>query len=416
MVAFVRARLMRGPQTPPGPDIFAEEFGDVQVALVTPVAGRLTHRSDSVSGGYFNLVQTQSWEAGEVVGWLDTEGPAQGVILGQFMMTGRRASPLARDGAGLLSGYFDRARAWRIDRAGPVGNLLSMGVCELAGVIQGEQINFLELLGAVQGPAHVTFVPDIPLSPSARVLTEQIRRTDRERLEIRQDVLSNLLNGSVAPSGPDWMFAGGLVKALEGSPINDRCDVIGPRGPQQLGPYDAILLSLRGEWSFSFRHRRLGYAFQCNSYLIYEAGPATKAWVSENFEQVRRTPDDVFQDYVELIDLVRAEAPATQFLICNRMSTSGYEDILSYAAFDAPLGDTVANVHDRELNLMLYDLARAKGIAIIDVDAIGADLGGRRFMPDRIHQDGAIQAAVRAEILRTLQARGVPGFGPPTIS
>ena len=414
VVAFVRVHLRRLPETPRGPDIFREELGDLEVALVAPAPGRLTRRPEP--GGYFNIVPIKPWNADDEVGWLETEGPARDVGLEHLMMSGRRASPLGKDGAGLLSGNFDRLRAWRIQGEGRVGNVLSMGVCEQAGVIQGEKLNFLELLTAIQGPAHVAFFPDIPLVPTARMLIEQIRRTDQDRADMRADLQASLSGGPVASSPSDWLFAGGLVQAFESSPITDSHDVLGHDGPQSLGRPDAIILSLHSEGPLMRRHRRLGYAFQCHNYLTYRSGPATRAWVSDSFERLPVRVEDTFRNYLELIDLIRESAPDTQFLICNRMSTSGYEDIQSYAAFDAPLGDTLTAVHDRELNLMLYDLARARDVAIIDTDAIGAELGGRRFMPDRLHQDHVIQAAVREEILRTLRARGVPGFAPAAVS
>ena len=89
-------------------------------------------------------------------------------------------------------------------------------------------------------------------------------------------------------------------------------------------------------------------------------------------------------------------------MILNRMSTSGYEDISSYMGFDAPLSDTLSNVAAKELNLMLQDIADTRDLSIIDVDSIAAELGGARHLPDGIHQSGAMQVALRQEILHNL--------------
>jgi hypothetical protein len=93
------------------------------------------------------------------------------------------------------------------------------------------------------------------------------------------------------------------------------------------------------------------------------------------------------------------------------MSTSGQDDVHGYAAFDEPLGETLTSVHAQDMNLMLCDLAHAHDIAVVDADAIAAELGGAGNLRDGVHQSGAMQAETRAEILRILRTRGVPGFG-----
>jgi hypothetical protein len=61
---------------------------------------------------------------------------------------------------------------------------------------------------------------------------------------------------------------------------------------------------------------------------------------------------------------------------------------------------------------MLHGIAKEADIAIVDADAIGADLGVGTCVPDGVHQNGAMQAELREEILAILHARGVPGFAP----
>ena len=59
---------------------------------------------------------------------------------------------------------------------------------------------------------------------------------------------------------------------------------------------------------------------------------------------------------------------------------------------------------------MLHDIAREADIAIVDADAIGAELGGARAIPDAVHQNGDMQNELRKEILAILDARGARGF------
>src|SRR5581483_2432293 len=105
-----------------------------------------------------------------------------------LMVAGRRTTELAENRSGLLGGWYDRSRAWRVEGDGPVGTLLSLGICELLGVIRGERLAFLELFDAIEGPAQVVFIHDESLAPSARVVAEQIRRTPAECTAIAQDL------------------------------------------------------------------------------------------------------------------------------------------------------------------------------------------------------------------------------------
>jgi hypothetical protein len=394
---------------------FAEEMRDLQMALVTPVAGRLRRAADSSRGGFLDLLDHfMLWSADFEIGHIEPEpGQAIGAGDGQLrllMMGGRRASDLAEVRSGLLTGWHDRSRGCRVDGDGPIGTLLSLGVCEMAGVFKGERNAFLELLDAVKGPAQVVFVPDNPMVHNALVVAEQIRRTPADREAIARDLAETLAAGSMTPTPADWMFAGATLNALNRSPASERYTILTRSGLRAAGPPDAIVFSLNAEAENVLRHRRLGYALQFHGFRLADAGLAFVAWLRANFISVRRSPDEIRADFRALIDLVRADAPATQFLICNVMSTSGADDIQNYAPFDAPLDQTISTVHAKAMNLMLHDLARERDIAIIDADAIAAELGGQRSLPDGVHQNGEMQAELRAEILRILRARGVPGF------
>jgi hypothetical protein len=396
---------------------FADEPRDLQMALATRVAGRLSHAPDSSRGGFVDLLEFfHRWDADYVIGQIEPE-PGRTIApdageLRVLMMSGRRVSPLAEGRSGLLTGWHDRARAARIEGPGPVGTLVSMGICELLGVIRGERFAFLELMDAIKGPAQVVYTSDTPLVHSARIVAEQIRRIPAEREAIARDLAAGLAGGPIMPTPADWVFAGAMLNALGRSPVTETYQVIARDGLRNAGPADAIVLSAHSESSTIFRHRRLGYSLYSHDFRLGDAGPAYVGWLRAQFEPVRRTLDDIRADYDILIDLIRERAPATQILICNIMSSSGADDVQSYAAFDAPLGETLSSVHAKDINLMLCDLARERDIAVVDADAIAAELGGQRNVPDGVHQNGAMQAETRAEILRILRARGVPGFEP----
>ena len=122
-------------------------------------------------------------------------------------------------------------------------------------------------------------------------------------------------------------------------------------------------------------------------------------------------PGEERVDLAELIALVRERAPGRQILMFNSVAATDKEDILSYDAYDPPLSLALRNVRAREINAMLHDLAVETGIAIVDADAIAAELGVNRSIPDGTHQSGEMQQVLREEILSILRARRVPGFG-----
>jgi hypothetical protein len=159
------------------------------------------------------------------------------------------------------------------------------------------------------------------------------------------------------------------------------------------------------------RHKRLGYWLNCHEWRIAEAGPLVRRWLRTAFEPVKRTPDMIRRDLRDLIKSVRDKV-ATEFLIMNVMSTSGYEDVFTYSPFERPMGDVMITHHNKEMNLMLHDLSRECDVSIVDADAIAADLGAEAHLPDGVHQSGALESEIRREIMHQLTARGVPGFAP----
>jgi hypothetical protein len=206
---------------------------------------------------------------------------------------------------------------------------------------------------------------------------------------------------------------------MQASPLTDRHWVLRADRLEISAAPHAVLVSLQAEPRVLWRHRRLGYHLCMFPHRVSDAGPAIRNWLREAFEPAPRTVDDIRADYVALVDLIRdAERgrPDAGLLILNAMSSDGYEDIQSYAGLDAPPGQLLGKVAVKQANLMLHDLARERDISIVDVDHIAAGLGGQRHLPDGVHQSGLMQAETRAEILRILRYRRVPGFEPSGFS
>jgi hypothetical protein len=391
---------------------FADER--LQVAFASRVAGRVYPAPGLAPGGYLNVLGVHPWDPETMLVELDRSDvppeasdpiPGSAMDLRLLLIAGRRMTELADVHGGLLPGWHSRKRAWWCDAPGDLATLLSLGICDVTGVILGEQAAFFEMFEAMEDPAQIVFMPDHPAVPCAPFLLDQFRRTDAERRDIAADLWRGLHEAKMTPTADDWLFAGTLLAALELSPIRDDHPLLTPDGLTNSGPARAMLLSLSAEPQSLLRHQRLGYSLHMLAHLRGATGPATRNWLATAFEPVRRTIADIYRDYTNLIDAV-AQGTGGRFLILNRMSTSGQEDIANYAPFDAPMSDTLSNIASKELNIMLDDLAAERDVTIIDVDAIAAEFGGAEHLPDGIHQSAALQAAIRAEIAHCL---GSPG-------
>jgi hypothetical protein len=112
----------------------------------------------------------------------------------------------------------------------------------------------------------------------------------------------------------------------------------------------------------------------------------------------------VRKDYYELVDAVRVRRPM-RFVVINSFSSSIGDHIFNYAGFDRPMSNLVASVRAKELNLMLYDLARERDVAIVDSDVLVAMLGAQHHLPDGVHQSGFVQGQLRERIAQIVNER-----------
>ncbi len=395
---------------------FANEL-ELQVVLASPLAGRLTCNDGAHRGGYLSIRNVEAWDPSVVVATIEgaLDNPEGGLALRRMVVAGRRMTNLADVHSGLLAGWHSRSRGFWIDDDAPSGapapTLLSLGICDATGVILGEQCAFLEMFEAAPqfglSGAQIVFVPDHPISPCAPILLDQLTRTDALRKLIADDIRAELLNGAVPAEGPDAIFAGVLMQNMQHSPLVDRTPVFTARGLKDAAPPDYVLVSLNAEPQTLLRHKKIGYFLHIMRHHQAAAGPALKHWLATAFETVRRTTQDIQADYERLIDAL-AEKTGARLIVLNRMSTSGHEDISNYMGFDAPLSDTLANVASKALNLMLHDIAETRDLDIIDVDALAAALGGAQHLPDGIHQSGAMQRALRQQILQLISPTDLP--------
>ena len=415
VIAFCNIGLEPAGRRHSAGDPFAAEMRDFQVAFAPRAAGRVRRAPEVSRGGFLDqLYEAHLWTPERIIGHLecdasDPEHDQTLPVLDLLFLAGRRTTQLAEVRSGLLTGWHDRARAWWNSGGQHLGTVLSLGICEQRGIIRGEHFAFLEFFDAVAGPAHIVYAPDDAIVPCARIALDGFLRSAEDYQQVAADFVRSFAAGPELPTAEDLMFGATVLAALERSPLTETYDILSRLGLSRTGFPDAIILSLNAETPIIWRHKRLGYWLKCHDFRITEAGAAVRAWLRANFEPVRRTIDDVKRDYADLIARIR-ERSRTEFLVLNVMSTSWSETIGSYAMFERPLSEKLTSVRAKELNVMLHDLAREHGVAIVDVDAIAAELGASH-MPDGIHASGLMEAEIRAEMIRVLNTLAIPGFG-----
>lgn len=391
---------------------FHGDRSDFQLALVARVDGRLHHHQGSASGGWLDRLGSFAWDPHDIVAGIEPAlpvGPGEALVAHLFM-AGRRACELAEDRSGLFTGWHDRSRAWRERDCDRWGTILGLGICELSPVVRGEDGTFRELLNHARGSAQVVDVPDSPLVHSARVIIERLRRSPEDSAALAKALSRAIADNLEGIHPPDWSFIAITLAALQRSPVTERYDLLTSKGVTTVGPADAVILSVNAEAPARLVHRQLGFSFDCHPFRFGRISRALRGWFEKNFAWVPRSIDDSRRDYLEMTQLLRRVHPQRQILVLNAMTTLRGEDILSYEGFDAPLGNALRGVRAREINGMLEDIAQEADLAIVDVDAIGAELGGAKSIPDGTHQNGAMQAELRSEIVSILRSRGVPGF------
>jgi len=406
--------------------LFADEPRDLQVVLATPAAGRF-HRNPELpdDGGWTELLpnRTSAWRPGSVVGWLESDelGAEEPQELLALFLAGRRVLEMAEVRDVILSGWHSRLRAWWSPPGDPgaLSTLTSLGICELRGVMLGERRGFFDWFESSPGPVQIIHFPDHITVPAAPLTISRLELSPSQRAAIMADFatwwqrffVSAVEQPETAPwpssSLVDFNAAAHLLSSATRGGQLGRAAVLSDGVVKKYAGRHALLLSLHSESAIVARHHRLGYILAFHSHRIPDVGSAFKTWLRSEFRPVVRSVAQVKQDLTALVSLARARG-VTDILVLNEMASSSDPTVDCLAPFDQPTFDGL--VRKRELNLMLYELARETDLSIVDVDDLGTQLGGSHFLTDMIHQDRAMEAAVRDEILRILRGRGVPGF------
>lgn len=371
-----------------------------QVVVAAPVAGRLRIPENQTSDGLLGIWPVRAWDAEEKLAAID-EGPdGASLDLRLMVVAGRRAAWPVDSDAVLLPGGNWSARAWWGEAAGR-RSLLCLGLCDVSGIVRGHHSAFTELFESAPFPAHIVHASEHPVIPCSVVVLEQFRRTADQRQQITADIIAALGTGTA--NADDLSFASLLLRQLCASPVTESHNCLGAGGSVEVGPPRRILLSLSSEPQSLLRHRKLGYHVYILSGDARAAGPAMRRWLKTSFEPVRRAAADIGRDLAAFAAEVGARTGARVMMI-NRLSTSGREDIYSYAGFAAPLGASLAYAAAKEMNVMLDDLVASGTVDLIDIDAMAAEFGAEAHLPDGIHHSSLMQTALRRALIQQLAA------------
>lgn len=416
-------------RAPPGVDLpLPEEQHDLQVVLGAPEAGMLgAVRSHLSRGGFQDLIGQDQWDAGETIAELEGTGPPGDLV--PLVLAGRRGFESGEGRGGLLVGWHDRARAfWPGEAARAHGTVLSLGTCEQTTLYRGDDRAFLPWFSRAPGPAQIVWVSDERTVHSSAVLLQHLRRTADQARAIAASVHAWM--GEVAgaasfpafeggatsnvrrsrwPESQDLLFAQHLLsEALSASPIVEGTDLLTNDGVVLGGPPDAIALSMGSELSPHFRHRTTGFTIAIHGFRFGTfVGERVRDWLRRDFERVRRTVADVERDHTALVDEISRRTGAS-VLLQNIIATSPADRISNYGW----LGDAFresAPVACNEMNSMVAGLAKHPSVAVIDADAVAAEVGVRHC-PDRNHASRELVEALQSEIHHVLRERHVAGF------
>ena len=422
---YVRLSAADGSRVP-----LSEEQNDLQVVLAPAGSCTINPASGFSDGGFRDLVETGEWHAGERIA--DAESLQGSGVLLPLMLAGRRGFESGEGRGSLLAGWHERVRGfWEGGGAGSHGTVLALGTCEQTAVFRGEDMAFLSWFARAPGPAQIVAVADDRTVHSSAMLLQHLCRTPAEAMAITEAVhswigervehlrpesfpafLPNAARGTLQgrwPEAQELAFALNLLtQAVGTSPILERTEVVTGRGVRELGPAQAIALTLGSEVAPHFRHRRTGWIVAMHGFRFGPfIGPRIAEWLRRDFEPVKRTVADIGRDLAALADEVQRRTGAV-LLVQNLIASTTADRVSNYAWVGEAFGESVT-VFGNEANLMLCDLTRDHSIAMIDSDALAAELGVQHC-PDRFHASRQLVEAQRSEVHRVLREYEIPGF------
>jgi len=372
-------------------DMSGEEH-DFQAIFIAPVDGVIHIRQGTSYGGLIDqLPHFFFWDPQFIICEVEIEGwdqPPMTLQVQVVFATGKRYLGASENRTGVLSGWFQRTRAWVADR-GPIHNtIITLGICDILNGLRGSEIIPLDLMRLIPDSTQVILFQDTVLIPTVTMMLDQVKRTPENSSKIIINFKEMIKNSSQIFEPEDYLFLGAILKSLVNNSFLDSTLTISRSGIDENTRPNIVLTSLAAQPKRLFRHKTLGYSISCHDFRFRQMGNAARIWLQENFHLVTREANEIGQELRELANLL---GPDTRLLVCNISANPLSAFIPHYDLFDQATFKEIAYVNQREMNVMLDGLASEGILEVVDLNLLSAQMGTLRHVPDGIHMSGVLE-------------------------
>ena len=201
------------------------------------------------------------------------------------------------------------------------------------------------------------------------------------------------------PKPEEYIFLGAILKSLVKNHFLTPSLTLTRSGINEFTHANIVLTSLTAQPRKLFRHKDLGYSIAFHEFRLREIGVATRKWLRDNFLLVSRDPDDISLEFRNLSKLLGKN---TRLLVCNMPSNPLSNFNSKYDLFDKATFKEIADVNQREMNVMLDGLATERILEVVDLNFLSTHLGTASSYPDGIHMSGALENAFVNELARII--------------
>lgn len=379
------------------------ENQDIQATLIMPIDGIIHIRDGTSYGGLIDqMPHCFIWNSQSIICEVDHDGQetlADSLEVQIIFTAGKRYMNAFENRTGILSGWFERTRAWTGDRGPIKNNLIVLGTCEILNSIRGREIVSLELLNLLSEPSQVTLFQDSVLIPTISMMIDQIKRTPEESKRLIDDFNEMIGNGSQIYEPEDYLFLGAILKSLVKNNLFSSSFTLNRSCIEANTLPTIVLTSVTAQPRRILRHRSLGYSIAFHDFKVTDMGPGTLKFLRENFIQISRKPSDI---EIEFRELSRLLGNGVRLLVCNAPSNPLGNLIANYDLYDQINFSQITDVNRREMNVMLDKLSEDGVLEVIDLNLLAAQLGTLKNYPDGTHMSGLLERYFVNELARVI--------------
>ena len=192
------------------------EMNDLQVIFIMPVNGTLIIPRVTTDKSLSNqLTHSPLWETSTILcdALIEDEQSLNEFITAEFIIAaGKRYASFAENRSGILSGWFERSRAWVGDKGHIKNTILTLGICDILDALKGTQVAYLDFIQLMPTPSQIILFPDGVLIPTAAMALDQLERSTKNINEITVNFSTMIKNNPQIFSAEDYIFLGSVLK------------------------------------------------------------------------------------------------------------------------------------------------------------------------------------------------------------